>query len=230
MLSRYKAVFFDVGGTLLRVHPSVGEVYAMHARSFGFHGSGDELDERFRCVWEESGGVESLGHQSNEAAERRFWRGIVFRVFEPYGGLRNFENYFERVYTAFCGKDHWHIFEDVVESGIFDKLKKEGVVLGVISNWDSRLHAILESTDLAKHFDFILASAEVGSTKPDGKIFAEALKQSGVMPKDTCHIGDEPRADVYGAETAGMDAILIDRKGRHEKDSPAIVRSFMELL
>ena len=230
MLSRYKAVFFDVGGTLLRVHPSVGEVYAMHARSFGFHGSGDELDERFRCVWEESGGVESLGRQSNEAAERRFWRDIVFRVFEPYDGLRNFENYFERVYTAFCGKDHWHIFEDVVESCIFDKLKKEGVVLGVISNWDSRLHAILESTDLAKHFDFILASAEVGSTKPDGKIFAEALKQSGVMPQDTCHIGDEPRADVYGAETAGMDAILIDRKGCHEKDSPTIVRSFMELL
>ncbi len=125
MLSRYKAVFFDVGGTLLRVHPSVGEVYAMHARSFGFHGSGDELDERFRCVWEESGGVESLGHQSNEAAERRFWRDIVFRVFEPYDGLRNFENYFERVYTAFCGKDHWRIFEDVVESGIFDKLKKK---------------------------------------------------------------------------------------------------------
>jgi|ETNmetMinimDraft_2_1059921.scaffolds.fasta_scaffold04315_2 putative hydrolase of the HAD superfamily len=230
MLSRYKAVFFDVGGTLLRVHPSVGEVYAMHARSFGFRGSGDELDERFRRVWEESGGVESLGNQSNEAAERRFWHDIVFRVFEPYGGLCNFENYFERVYTAFCGKDHWRIFDDVVDSCIFDKLKQEGIVLGVISNWDSRLHTILESTGLAEHFDFILASAEVGSTKPDGKIFAEALKQSGVMPEDACHIGDDPYADVHGAETVGMDAILIDRKGRHKKDSFTIARSFMELL
>ena len=103
-------------------------------------------------------------------------------------------------------------------------------MLGVISNWDSRLHTILESTGLAEHFDFILASAEVGSTKPDGKIFAEALKRSGVMPEDACHIGDDPRTDVHGAGTAGMDAILIDRTGRHKKDSFTIARSFMELL
>jgi len=36
MLKNYKAVFFDVGGTLLRVHPSVGDVYVTHARDFGF--------------------------------------------------------------------------------------------------------------------------------------------------------------------------------------------------
>ncbi|HIK58500.1 MAG TPA: haloacid dehalogenase, partial [Nitrospinaceae bacterium] len=27
-LSSFKAVFFDVGGTLIHVHPSVGDVYA----------------------------------------------------------------------------------------------------------------------------------------------------------------------------------------------------------
>ena len=48
MLSRYKAVFFDVGGTLIQVEPSVGEVYATYARPFGFIGSGAELDRRFR--------------------------------------------------------------------------------------------------------------------------------------------------------------------------------------
>ena len=47
MLSRYKAVFFDVGGTLLKVDPSVGNVYATYARPFGFIGSPDELDHLF---------------------------------------------------------------------------------------------------------------------------------------------------------------------------------------
>ena len=60
MLSQYKAVFFDVGGTLLRVKPSVGEVYATHARSFGFTGSGDELDRQFKKEWSKLGGIESL--------------------------------------------------------------------------------------------------------------------------------------------------------------------------
>ena len=74
MLSRYKAVFFDVGGTLLRVEPSVGEVYATHARPFGFVGSSDELDHLFRKEWSKSGGIASLSNKSNIKAEREFWR------------------------------------------------------------------------------------------------------------------------------------------------------------
>ena len=88
----------------------------------------------------------------------------------------------------------------------------------------------MQSTNLAGHFDFILASAEVGSAKPDETIFAEALKRSGVSPHEACHIGDEPRADVQGANNAGIDAILIDRKGRYENEDFTTVRSFLELL
>ena len=230
MLSRYKAVFFDVGGTLLRVEPSVGEVYATHARPFGFVGSSDELDHLFRKEWSKSGGIASLSSKSGEKVEREFWRNLVFQVFEPSGGLNDFERYFEIVYEAFAREDHWRIFDDVVNSGIFEKWKKSGVTLGVISNWDSRLHEILKSTNLADYFDFILASAEVGSAKPDKTIFIEALKRSGVNSQEACHIGDEPIADVQGAKNAGIDAILIDRKGRHEKETFTKIHSFRELL
>ena len=77
MLSQYKAVFFDVGGTLLRVEPSVGEVYAKHARSFGFRGSGEELDRRFRKQWNKSGGIESLGKKSGEATEKKLKKPLL---------------------------------------------------------------------------------------------------------------------------------------------------------
>ena len=230
MLSRYKAVFFDVGGTLLRVEPSVGEVYAKHARSFGFKGSGEELNSIFQDEWDKLGGIESLGKKSGEKEEKKFWRNLVFQVFKPSGGLNDFEHYFETVYEAFSRKDHWHVFDDVIGSGIFDKLKKYGVVLGVVSNWDSRLHAILKSTGLANYFDFILTSAEVGCAKPDETIFFEALRRSRVNSQEACHIGDEPRADVQGANNAGIDAILIDRKGKYEKEDFIMARSFLELL
>ena len=114
--------------------------------------------------------------------------------------------------------------------GLFDRLKKFGVILGVVSNWDSRLHSILKNTELASYFDFILASAEVGSAKPDKTIFAEALRRSGVSSNEACHIGDDLNADVRGANKAGIDAILIDRKGKYEKGSITIVSSFLELL
>ena len=230
MLSKYKAVLFDVSGTLLRVEPSVGEVYATYARPFGFKGSGKELNRLFHKEWINSGGIESLGKKSGEQAERDFWKSLVFQVFEHSGGLENFEHYFEIIYEAFARKDHWHVFDDVIDSGILEKLKNSSITLGVVSNWDSRLHTILKGTGLAEYFDFILASAEVGSAKPDKKIFIEAIRRSGVKPAEVCHIGDDLRADIRGANSVGIEAILIDRNSKHEKNSLATISSFQELL
>ena len=230
VLSKYKAVFFDVGGTLLRVEPSVGEVYATYARPFGFKGSGKELNRLFHKEWINSGGIESLGKKSGEQAERDFWKSLVFQVFEHSGGLENFEHYFEIIYEAFARKDHWHVFDDVIDSGILEKLKNSSITLGVVSNWDSRLHTILKGTGLAEYFDFILASAEVGSAKPDKKIFIEAIRRSGVKPAEVCHIGDDLLADIRGANSVGIEAILIDRNSKHKKNSLATISSFQELL
>jgi putative hydrolase of the HAD superfamily len=230
MLKKYKAVFFDVGGTLLRVHPSVGEVYTELARGFGFAGSPEEVDRQFRLQWKKTGGIESLGRQSGLVIEKKFWHDLVFHVFEHFGGLRDFETYFEQVYEAFRNKDCWRVYEDVLDSGILQTLKRRGVVLGVISNWDSRLPDTLEAMGLARHFDFILASTVVGSAKPDHKIFEEALKRSGVRSDEACHIGDEPLADFKGARLAGVDAILIDREGRFESFMDLKIRSFFELV
>jgi len=230
VLSKYKAVLFDVGWSLLRVDPSVGEVYAIYARPFGFKGSGKELNQLFHKEWISSGGIESLGKKSGEQAERDFWQSLVFQVFEHSGGLENFEHYFEVIYEAFERKEHWHVFDDVIDSGILDKLKKSSVTLGVVSNWDSRLHAILKGTGLAEHFDFILASAEVGSAKPDKKIFIEAIRRSGVNSSEVCHIGNDLRADIQGANSVGIEAILIDRNNKHKKNGLTTVSSFQELL
>lgn len=228
MLSKYKAVFFDVGGTLLRVHPSVGEVYAVHARPFGFNGSAARVQEQFRLEWKRSGGIESLGNQTGEQAEKKFWRDLVFSVFEHFGGLSDFDAYFELIYDVFSQGESWRLFEDVAESGLLEKLKRRGVILGVISNWDSRLPVILQNMGLDGYFDFILVSSVVGSAKPDSKIFLEALKQSGVEAAQACHIGDDARADIEGSRAVGMDAILIDRQDFSAGGCPR-VRSFLEL-
>ena len=230
MLSKYKAVFFDVGGTLLRVEPSVGDVYANYARPFGFQGSAEELNQLFQKEWSNFGGIESLGKNSGEQEEKNFWKKLVFQVFEHSGGLENYEGYFEIIYKAFERKEHWHVFDDVISSGLLRKLKQSGATLGVISNWDSRLHTILESTGLAGYFDFILASAEVGSAKPDKNIFFEAIRISKGSLQEACHIGDDIRADIQGANSIGMEAILIDRNKKHKKNGLTTVSCFQELL
>jgi putative hydrolase of the HAD superfamily len=228
-LSSFKAVFFDVGGTLIHVHPSVGEVYARHARPFGYSGNAEVLNDGFRMQWKKMGGIESLGHQSGAEAERKFWYTLVYRVFEPLGGLDRFEEYFDLIFEVFREKDNWQIYEDVIESKILETLKEKGVALGVISNWDSRLFSTLENVGLAQYFDFILSYAVIGSAKPDQKIFKEALRLSGVAPHEACHIGDEIRTDVEGAKRAGIHPILIDRDNRFDSTGSEKITSFLEL-
>jgi len=227
-LSPFKAVFFDVGGTLIRVHPSVGDVYARYARPFGYSGSVEVLNEGFGAQWKKMGGIESLGDKSGAEAERNFWSELVYEVFQPLGGLDRFEEYFDLIFEEFREKFNWQIYEDVIESEILETLKKRGVVMGVISNWDSRLISTLENIGLAHYFDFILPSAVVGSAKPDKKIFEEALRRSGVAPHEACHIGDEIRTDVVGAEGVGIHPILLDRDNRFDKADK--ITSFMDLV
>ena len=229
-LSSFKAVFFDVGGTLIRVHPSVGDVYAKHARAFGFSGTADELNKEFRSQWKKMGGIESLGNKSGAKVEEKFWKDLVFEVFQPFGGLEHFDKYFKLIFEVFRDGSNWKIYEDVIESQIFRKLKERKIILGVISNWDSRLTSTLVSLKLAEHFNFILPSAVVGSAKPDKKIFAEAVRLSGIEPHEACHIGNEIKTDFDGARNAGIHAILLDRDNQFDESIQPRVRSFFELV
>ncbi len=92
-------------------------------------------------------------------------------------------------------------------------LRSAGIRAVVISNWDASLHERLAETGLAPLVDGAIASAEVGSAKPDGAIFRAALALAGVDAADAWHVGDTPEADVEGARAAGIRPILVAREG-----------------
>ncbi len=211
-------------------HPSVGHVYLEQAIPFGFEGSAEDLNIHFRKAWKELGGMESLGQNKGLEVERGFWRDVVKKTFDATGEIRDFEACFENIYDAFRRPDAWRIYEDVIESRLVERLKDKGVVLGIVSNWDSRLKEILDNLGIGHHFDFILASTVIGSAKPDPLIFERALKLSGTLPNQTLHIGDEPSTDITGARALGIDAILIDRKNRYPDCEAKSVSSFLELV
>jgi putative hydrolase of the HAD superfamily len=116
-------------------------------------------------------------------------------------------------------------------AALLGALREDGVRVIVVSNWDASLHERLVETGLDGLVDGALASAEVGSAKPDGAIFARALELAGSGPDETWHVGDSLEADVDGALAAGLRAALLVRDG----DPPAVpagvrvVRSLAEL-
>ena len=100
-------------------------------------------------------------------------------------------------------------------------LRRLGVRLVVVSNWDVSLHERLAETGLAELVDGAVASAEIGSAKPDPAIFARGLALAGVGAAEAWHVGDSLDADVRGAQAAGLRAVLLARGG--------VIRSLAEL-
>ena len=84
-----------------------------------------------------------------------------------------------------------------------EALQAAGLRLACVSNWDPTLHERLEELGVARFFDAVVTSAEVGAAKPDPRIFEVALSRLGVEPARALHVGDDDR-DREGAHAAGL--------------------------
>jgi HAD superfamily hydrolase (TIGR01549 family) len=96
---------------------------------------------------------------------------------------------------------------------VLAELAGHGYLLGVISNSDGRLEAILDETGLAEYLSVIVDSHVVGIEKPDPRIFHLALERTGVPPAQAIYVGDFYSLDIISARHAGLDAILLDPLG-----------------
>ncbi|QKJ30617.1 HAD family hydrolase [Mucilaginibacter mali] len=87
-------------------------------------------------------------------------------------------------------------------------LSNTGFIKGVT------LRKVLHHLGIGRYFDFQLYSDEAGLSKPNPAFFqlmidrAMALKQ--ISLNEIIHIGDNPRADVRGADMVGIGSMLVN--------------------
>jgi putative hydrolase of the HAD superfamily len=85
--------------------------------------------------------------------------------------------------------------------------------VGLISNTGrspgTSLRTLLKNYGILNLFDATVFSDEIGTRKPDRKIFEAAANELNTNLENIIHIGDNPEADIWGAKQAGMRAILI---------------------
>jgi HAD superfamily hydrolase (TIGR01662 family) len=111
-------------------------------------------------------------------------------------------------------------FEDA--HATLSKLSRRRLKLGVMSNVSSHevALAILARVRLAKYFDLVVTSALTGIRKPDPGIFRYALYQLNIRPENTVIVGDSERHDIQGGYISGLRTVLISRK-KHTEESLA---------
>jgi putative hydrolase of the HAD superfamily len=100
------------------------------------------------------------------------------------------------------------------------KLKGKGYKLAIICNGSSRgARALILSTGINDFFDVIVISEEVGSEKPDERIFLAALEKLKIDPKKALMIGNRILTDILGANKLGMLSVLFKWNDRYPESS-----------
>ena len=225
-----KAVFFDAAGTLFTVNGSVGATYARFAEKHGKTVTVKDLEAGFRRCFAVAPPMAFPGASPTEVPtlEKHWWKTVVQDVFAPLGSFPAFDAYFDELFTFFAQAEAWRLYPETLET--LETLKAQDVIVGVISNFDSRLLGLLNGLGIAQFFDSVVVSTQVGAAKPQAGIFTHALAQHGLTPEQAMHVGDSYEMDIEGARGAGLTPVLIDRRAELSKsDDYLSVSSLLEL-
>lgn len=246
-----EVVLFDLDDTLMAHTRAVEEAVALAQSTAGGAFAADgttavqrrwaELEERYYTRYL-TGELTYLGQRVARARD----------LLAPYG-IEVTDNealaWFERYLVGY--RDAWRLFDDVLPT--LEAL--DGFRVGIITNGDLAFQiAKLQRIGLWDRLDLtavradgsideparqgrIIASGELGVTKPDPRIFHAAARAFGVEPSQCAYVGDRVRTDAVGAHDAGMLGIWLDR-GRDrnpltdhaEGDAPVGVPSIPSLL
>lgn len=215
---RYPFVLFDVGDTLIAPRRSYGAVYH---RVLGDLGVDLPLERLERCLPETA---EAMARSIPTGADRfshfpggetEYWERFAGRVYKEVTGKQTGPAFgremLDRLGDAFLDPEVWRIYDDVPPA--LRELRGAGCRLAVVSNWDSRLPRLLDVLGLAEHFETIGVSHLEGVEKPDPAFFRRVLARMDARPDQALHVGNLPDVDVEGARAAGIDGLLIDRRG-----------------
>jgi putative hydrolase of the HAD superfamily len=104
----------------------------------------------------------------------------------------------------------WSLFDDTIPA--LESLRHAGWRTAVLSNHVPELGELVSGLGLDGLLDAVFSSASIGYEKPHPEAFSHALRACG-SPEQVWMVGDNPQADVAGAEAVGIPAMLVRGAG-----------------
>jgi HAD superfamily hydrolase (TIGR01549 family) len=183
-LADLDAVTLDAYGTLLELDDPVGSLAAIVP---GFDRAAVE-----RAFLEEAAYYTEHAHEGRDARTLKQLRARCAEVFNRALGSNVTPE-------QFTGALRFAFLPSVLDA--VAALRRRGLEVAVVSNWDVALHDHLAPLDV-----LVVTSADAGVAKPDPTPLLLALEQLRVEPTRTLHIGD---SDADGASAAAAGAAFV---------------------
>ena len=197
LLMNYKAVIFDLFGTLVHKFP---------------------VDESINVLWDMAGVL-----KVDADAFTKFWfdsfserhsgcfpnlEADVDYVSQKLGVQPNEEQVRK---AAQINLDYvaTHIVPRQGAVELLTWLRDKGYKIALVSNWSDEVPSVWNDIPLSDYFDVSVFSCRVGIMKPDPRIYHIACDQLSLEPEECLFVGDGDSSELSGAAGVGMSTVLI---------------------
>ena len=204
LLMNYKAVIFDLFGTLVHKFP---------------------VDESISVLWDMAGvlGVDA------DAFTKLWFDSFSERHSGCFPNLEADIDYVSQKMGVQPGEEQVRqaaqINLDYVATHIVPRqgavevltwLRDKGYKIALVSNWSDEVPTVWNDIPLSDYFDVSVFSCRVGIMKPDPRIYHMACDQLSLNPEECLFVGDGDSSELAGASGVGMSTVLIsDDKAEH---------------
>jgi putative hydrolase of the HAD superfamily len=214
-MSRHRAVFFDLGGTLFSyrsINSHFDGVLERLARGRGVERPLDELRQAYRTAMMRVMGEWAprpfyLHRELFTEAHVQFLRNVGIEAQASDLDVQHSQG-------SVLGEPEIAPRPDAAET--LAALRDRGLHVQIVSNIDNdQFDAVWPHLALDSHVHAITTSEEAGSCKPHAGIFELALAKAGRPdPASVVFVGDSLVHDVGGARALGMTSVLIGEPPR----------------
>jgi putative hydrolase of the HAD superfamily len=225
-----KAVFFDVGNTL--IHPAIptSEQCRRMLEQHGFVVSREQVSAAMRIA--DTHHMARYHKLNDDWAHPHTIQSLWLDYYRHVFDLLHFTDHDQQLaydLIRWYGQPQaWQPYPDVAT--ILPTIAERDLVVGAVSDWGRTLTSILHAHQIAPHLDFVIASGNIGLSKPNVQLYRLALDRANVQPHEALHIGDSYYADVCGARGAGIHPVLLDRSASLPPLDCRVVTDLLQLL
>jgi len=202
---KYEVLLFDLDNTLFDFEHAEYSALQKTAEKYGGEIAFEEFEAMYHAVNKPLWGALERGEITSDIIKTERFVQLVDRLgldFDPID--------ISQYYTKRLGEGIQKVpYAQELCTNLSKKYKLVALTNGIQSVQENRLRL----SGLYIFFDAIIISEAVGFSKPDERIFTEALSRIGHKDRNTVlMIGDSLKADIAGAFNAGIDACWVNLK------------------
>lgn len=225
--ARILVALFDLDDTLFAHREAVERGLAEHRAALGgeIAEADDEAENHRWYELEETHYHRYLTGELDFLGQRRA-RARSFVT--PYGLVLETDDEADAWFDSYLVhyENNWTLHDDTLPCLDALTAEPDPLRIGLITNGDIDFQtAKLRGTGLLPRIEHIIASGELGVSKPDAAIFARACEVFDCEPGEAAYIGDRLTTDALGASAAGLLGVWLDRSGGATHEQLAVARA-----